>query len=56
MVGKKHLHLPIGRGVIDFNIIFKDILKDFDGIIILEIKNTDAAIIDSKNKLISHLN
>lgn len=55
MVGKKHLHLPIGKGSINFNIIFNDILKGFDGIIIMEIKNTDAAIIDSKNKLINYL-
>ena len=55
MVGKKHLHLPIGHGIVDFNLIFQDILKDFDGIIIMEICNTDENIIASKNQLIEYL-
>ena len=55
LVGKKHLHLPIGEGIIDFNIIFNDILKDFNGIIILEIKNTDYYIIESKKLLLKYI-
>ena len=43
--------MPIGKGIIDFNIVFNDILKDFDGLIIMEIKNTDENILDSKRKL-----
>ena len=56
MIGPKHLHLPIGDGIIDFNLIFNDILKDFDGIIVLEINNTDKNMIESRNKLIEFLN
>ena len=55
MVGPKHLHLPIGDGIVDFELLFNDILKDFDGIIVIEINNTDKKMIDSKNKLIDVL-
>lgn len=56
MVGSKHTHLPIGNGIIDFKKIFQEILLNYDGLIILEIKNLDSSIIDSKNKLIQYLN
>ena len=55
MIGPKHLHLPVGDGIVDFDLIFNDILKDFDGIIVLEINNTDKKMIESKNKLIEIL-
>jgi len=44
-----HEHLPIGHGELDFKYIFNNILKDFDGRIILEIVNTDLDIVNSKN-------
>lgn len=43
-----HEHLPIGKGNIDFEYIFKSILKDFKGKIIFEIIESDQAILDSK--------
>lgn len=49
-----HEHLPIGHGEIDFKYIFKNILKNYEGKIILEITNTDFDIIDSK-KIIEEL-
>ena len=55
MIGPKHLHLPIGDGIVDFNLIFNDILKDFDGIIVIEINNTDKKMIESKNRLLEIL-
>lgn len=55
MIGPKHLHLPIGDGIVDFDLIFNDILRDFDGIIVLEINNTDKKMIESKNKIIEIL-
>jgi sugar phosphate isomerase/epimerase len=56
MVGSKHTHLPIGNGIIDFEKIFNEILPNYDGLIIMEIKNLDSSIIDSRNKLIQYLN
>lgn len=50
-VGNKHLHLPIGMGIIDFNKIFNEIIPDYDDLIILEIKNTDKNIIESRDKI-----
>lgn len=50
-VGKKHLHLPIGKGIIDFNKIFTEILPNYNDLIILEIKNTDKNILESREKL-----
>jgi len=44
-----HEHLPIGRGQIDYNYIFKDVLHSFDGKIIFEIVDEDNEIIRSKN-------
>ena len=48
-IGRKHLHLPIGNGIIDFKKIFKDIIPNYSDLIILEIKNTDKAINMSKD-------
>jgi sugar phosphate isomerase/epimerase len=44
-----HEHLPLGKGNIDFEIIFKDILADFNGKIIFEISESDEIIKESKN-------
>lgn len=49
-----HEHLPIGQGEIDFKYIFTNILKDYEGKIILEIVNTDLDIVNSK-KIIEKL-
>lgn len=49
-----HEHLPIGQGEIDFSYIFSNILKNFEGKIILEIVNTDLDIVNSKD-LITNL-
>lgn len=51
MKGPKHLHLPIGEEIINFNKIFNKLLKDFDGLIIMEIQNLDNKIVMSKNKI-----
>lgn len=51
MKGPKHLHLPIGEGIINFDKIFNKLLKDFDGLIIMEIQNLDNKIVMSKNKI-----
>ncbi len=50
-VGKKHLHLPIGKGIIDFNKIFTEIIPNYSDLIILEIKNTDKNILESREAL-----
>ncbi|MEJ8555086.1 TIM barrel protein [Tepidibacter sp. Z1-5] len=50
-----HEHLPIGDGELDYEYIFKEILYDFDGTIILEIVQNDQSIIDSKNRIVSLL-
>ena len=50
-VGKKHLHLSIGNGIIDFDKIFNEIIPGYDDLIILEIKNTDKNIISSRDKI-----
>nr|WP_253197893.1 TIM barrel protein [Clostridium gasigenes] len=44
-------HLPIGQGEIDFKYIFSNILKDYEGKIILEIVNTDLDILKSKGRI-----
>lgn len=46
-----HEHLPIGEGELDFEMIFKDILSNYSGKIILEIDQNDSAIIDSTGKI-----
>ena len=43
-----HEHLPIGKGELDYAMIFNDVLKDFDGKIIFEILDDDYEIIHSK--------
>lgn len=43
----EHEHLPIGQGALNFEIIFKEYLKNFEGKIILEIDGTDEEIENS---------
>lgn len=43
-----HEHLPIGKGEIDYKIVFNEILTDFDGKIILEIVDEDSEVVNSK--------
>ena len=50
-----HEHLPIGEGEINYQMIFKSILPHFEGRIILEIVQSDVAIIESKSILKSYL-
>lgn len=49
-----HEHLPIGNGDIDFQYIFSNLLREYNGKIILEIVNSDLDIINSK-KIIENL-
>lgn len=42
-----HEHLPIGQGELDYNNIFNNIVKDFDGKIIVEVVDSDKDIIDA---------
>ena len=49
-----HEHLPIGEGEIDFEYIFKNILVNYEGKIILEILG-DHEVIDSKGKILRML-
>lgn len=46
-----HEHLPIGDGDIDYKYIFKEILNDFQGKIVLEIDQSDEAILTSRDKI-----
>jgi sugar phosphate isomerase/epimerase len=46
-----HEHLPIGEGNLDYKYIFANILKGFDGKIILEIVQSSSDIISSKAKI-----
>lgn len=46
-----HEHLPIGEGDIHFGAVFREILPDYRDRIILEIVQSDEAIITSKEKL-----
>lgn len=50
-VGRKHLHIPIGTGIINFEKIFNEIIPNYQDLIILEIKNTDKHIIESRDKI-----
>ena len=50
-----HEHLPIGHGDIDFNYIFNNILREFNGKIILEVIQSDEAVITSRDKIRSIL-
>ena len=43
-----HEHLPLGQGEIDYRYIFKEILPNYQGRIILEIVNEEEDIINSK--------
>ncbi|MFA7253648.1 MAG: TIM barrel protein [Patescibacteria group bacterium] len=47
-------HLPIGKGNIDFKRVIGEILPDFQGKIILEVTESDEAIINSK-KIIEYM-
>jgi len=51
-----HEHLPVGKGEINFQKIFKEILYDFDGKIIFEIDDEDDEIIRSKKIIESIVN
>jgi len=51
-----HEHLPIGEGDLDFELIFQNYLKGYDGKIIFEVVDTDEKIIRSKNIIQSILN
>jgi len=46
-----HEHLPVGEGELDFDLIFSSWLKNFDGRIILEITQSDQALINSRLKI-----
>lgn len=46
-----HEHLPIGKGDIDFELIFTKYLNDFDGRVIFEISEDENVIIDSMGKI-----
>lgn len=45
---KDHEHLSITQGDIDYELVFKQYLQNYDGRIILEVVDTDAEIIKSK--------
>jgi sugar phosphate isomerase/epimerase len=47
----EHEHLPIGHGELDFELIFQNYLKGYDGKIIFEVVDTDEEIIKSKNTI-----
>lgn len=55
-IGNRHLHIPIGKGIIDFEKIFNEIIPNYDDLIILEIKNTDKNILESRDKIKNILN
>ncbi len=42
-----HEHLPIGQGELDYNYIFNNIVKDFNGKVIVEVVDSDKDIIDA---------
>lgn len=44
-----HEHLPVGKGDIDFKIVFNEVLTDFDGKVIFEIVDDDKEITNSKD-------
>lgn len=46
-----HEHLAVGQGDLDFEMIFKNYLKGYDGKIIFEIVGSDEEIIQSKNMI-----
>ena len=46
-----HEHLPIGQGDIDYERIFDNELREFQGKIILEVIQSDEAVISSRDKI-----
>jgi sugar phosphate isomerase/epimerase len=46
-----HEHLPVGQGEIDYEYVFNNDLREFEGKIILEVIQSDEAIISSRNKI-----
>lgn len=47
----KHEHVPIGQGELDFELIFQNYLKGYNGKIIFEVVDKDEEIIKSKNSI-----
>lgn len=45
---KEHEHLSLTQGDIDYNLVFKHFLQDFNGRVILEVVDTDEEIIKSR--------
>lgn len=50
-----HEHLPVGDGEIDFNYIFQEVLPDFNGKVILEIVQSECAILNSREMILKVL-
>jgi sugar phosphate isomerase/epimerase len=50
-----HEHLPIGEGEINYGFIFTNALREFEGKIILEVIQSESAIIDSRDKILEAL-
>jgi sugar phosphate isomerase/epimerase len=50
-----HEHLPIGEGEINYKFIFANALREFEGKIILEVIQSESAIIGSRNKILEAL-
>jgi|CZCA01.1.fsa_nt_gi sugar phosphate isomerase/epimerase len=46
-----HEHLPVGQGDIDYEYIFNNELREFTGKIILEVAQSDEAVISSRDKI-----
>lgn len=46
-----HEHLPVGQGDIDYEYVFNSELREFNGKIILEVIQSDEAVISSRNKI-----
>ncbi len=44
-----HEHLAVGQGELNFDLIFRKYLKEFEGKVIFEVVGTDEEIINSKN-------
>ena len=43
-----HEHLPLGRGEIDYKMVFTSVLNNYDGKVILEVVDSDEELIQSK--------
>lgn len=50
-----HEHLPIGQGEIDYAYVLRELLKDFDGKVILEVIQSDEEIIHSRQVIKENL-